>query len=69
MIKTKQQIQQLAAFFILVIGIAAIVLLTGAMVNQFIKPGTYLSGMAVAGIALYFDAGWIDKHFIDGEWI
>lgn len=65
----KNQLQQLAAFIILVIGITAIILLTGAMSNKSIKAATYLFWVAVSAIALYFDTRWIDKHFIDEEWV
>jgi hypothetical protein len=65
----KQKIQQLIAFIILLIGLTAIILLTGAMANDFMKPGTYLIGMGVSVIALYLDGGWIGKHFINNEWV
>lgn len=65
----KKQLQQLAAFIILAIGVAAWVLLTGAMANDLISPGTYLICMAAVGMILWPDALWVSKHFIDGEWI
>jgi hypothetical protein len=64
----KQQIQQLIAFMGLIFGIAAIILLTGARACGSIRPGPYLFWMTVAGIVMYLDDWWIDKHFIDGEW-
>ena len=65
----KRQLQQLAALLILGAGIVAWALLTGAMANDLIKPVPYLIWVAVIGIVTYCDAGWINRHFVGGEWI
>lgn len=64
----KQQIQQLVAFAVLVVGIAAIRLLTGAMAEKSIKPCTYFILMAISGVAVFLDARWINRHFDGEEW-
>lgn len=64
----RQKISQLTAFLIFIFGISAMVCLTGARMVKSISPGAFLTGMAIAGIIMYIDSKWIDKHFIDGEW-
>lgn len=67
--KLKQELQQLTALFILLIGCGAWILLTGAMLVDLIKPLPYLLWMLSVGIVLFLDGGWISKHFVGGEWI
>lgn len=58
-----------AAFLIFIFCIIALVLLTGATANHLISKFWFWSGLAVLMFIGYKDAKWIDRHFIDGEWI
>ena len=65
----KQKIAELAAFITFIVGIIAMVILTSAMSNYLINIYQYIGGMGIAGTTMFWDAMWIDKHFINGEWI
>lgn len=65
----KNELLQLIAFLIFIFGIIAIVFLTASKAVDFIKPIPFLGGVVVTGVILWLDALWIDKHFVDGEWI
>jgi hypothetical protein len=47
---------------------AAMVLLSALAVNKYISTGWFIFWMAVTTIILHFDAMYLDKHFVDGEW-
>ncbi len=65
----RKQLQQLAAIITLVICIAAWILLTGAMFADLINLGQYILWMAVTGVILFTDAGWVSRHFVGGRWV
>lgn len=67
--KLKQELQQLTALFILLIGCGAWILLTGAMFADLIRPLPYLAWMIIAAIVTLLDGCWVSKHFVGGEWI
>lgn len=65
----KHKLAELVAFFILIFGICAIILLTGAISTKSINGWWYLLWMVVTATVMSLDVDWIDKHFVDGEWI
>jgi hypothetical protein len=65
----KLKFAESAAFLIAVFCIVALVLLTGAMANQLISKFWFWFGLAILMFIGYKDSKWIDRHFIDGEWI
>jgi hypothetical protein len=65
----KNEIAKLSAGIIAGIGIIAIVFLVALKAEDIIKPIPFLLGMAISGTVLYLDSLWIDKHFVNGEWV
>jgi hypothetical protein len=65
----KHEIAQLSAGIIAGIGIIAIVFLVALKAEDIIKPVHFILGMAISGAVLYLDSLWIDKHFVNGEWV
>lgn len=65
----KHKITAFLAFIILVAGISALALLAGALGNNLINICQFLGGTGVTVTTLFLDVKWIDKHFVDGEWV
>ena len=65
----KIKLFELFAFLILIFGIIAIIFLAASMAVDLISPGKFLLGVVLIGVILYRDSLWIDKHFVDGEWV
>jgi len=65
----KIKLFELFAFLILIFGIIAIIFLAASMTVDLISPGKFLLGVVLIGVILYRDSLWIDKHFVDGEWV
>ena len=65
----KYKIAQLLSFIIICSGLAAIALLTAAVAAELISTGVFIFWMAVSVAVCWRDVVWIDRHFVDGEWI
>lgn len=65
----KHKLVQLISFIIFILGIIALVILVMAMSSKSIKPGVFLFGIGVTAIVLRVDIRWINKNFVEGEWI
>lgn len=67
--ETIVKICQLTSGVIAAIGVATVVFLVALIVGKLINPVCFIGGMVIVGLILWLDAAWIDRHFVDGEWV
>lgn len=63
------EIAQLTSIIIFILGIIALIVLVVAMSNKSIKPGAFLSGVGFLTIVMLIDIRWLDRNFVNGQWI
>lgn len=67
--RLKNEISQLLAGIIAGLGILGIALLAWLLASDLIHwTWAVVWGMLAVAVLLW-DVGWIDKHFVDGEWV
>jgi putative flippase GtrA len=64
-----RQLFQLAAFLIFIFCLVAIAILIMAASNELISGVTFCGGLGIIFVIGYLDSKWMEKHFVDGEWI
>ena len=63
------ELQNLASGIIGFLGLIGIIMLVLLVTNGLISFGGFVVGMAIAGAVLWLDSVYIEKHFVNGEWV
>lgn len=65
----KQDIQNLASGIIAALGLASYIFITVLILNKLIAPGWFLIWLGVTTLVLQLDSLYIERHFVNGEWV
>jgi hypothetical protein len=65
----KSDLQNLISLVIGAAGFLALIILTLLALARLITAGWYLFGMAIAVLVLTLVSMYIERHFVNGEWI
>ena len=61
--------QNLASGIVGFLGLIGIIILVLAVTNGLISFGGFVAGMIIAGVVLWLDSCYIERHFKNGEWV
>ena len=63
------ELQNLVSGIIGFVGLASIIVLVCSVTKCLISFRGFIAGMIIAGVVLSLDSVYIEKHFVDGEWV
>ena len=63
------ELQNLASGIFGFLGLIGIIMLVLSVANGLIGFGGFIAGMAIAGVVLEMDSVYIERHFVNGEWV
>lgn len=63
------EIMQLTSFIIIILGLVALAVLVGAKLIDSISPKSFLILVGIVIVILRVDIWWMNRNFVDGEWI